>query len=309
MKPDKDLLLPELHWADWKETAATLHLFTQIIGKIRLELMPMQAEWGQVPFHVTSRGLASIGMPVQYGCLDIEFDLISHSIKFYLNNGKKASFSLEENSVADFYLKVMDVLNYFGVTVKINPMTVEMPDPLRLDLDEDHNTYDREAVQRFHCILVFINNVFNEFRSRFSGKQTPVNFFWGSFDLAVTRFSGKICDPQPGQDLIYRVAMDAEQSTAGFWPGDDSFPEASFFAYTYPKPKGIEKAKLSPDPAKWSKKKGEFILPYEAVRNSADPAKALLGFCETTYRAGASLAGWDVETLEHKPPVDPPHKK
>jgi hypothetical protein len=309
MKQENSFLWHNLTWNDWKETATTLHLFTQIIGKIRLELMPMMAEWAQVPLTVNSRGLVSAAMPVKSGCLDIEFDLRSHTIDFSLSNGMKESFSLEGISVAEFYSKVFEVLDKFNVSVNINPVTVEMQEQTRLDLDKDHKSYDSEAVERFHKILIFIQNIFNEFRGRFSGKQSPVNFFWGSFDLAVTRFSGKICDPQPGQDLIYRVAMDAEQFTVGFWPGDDSFPEASFFAYIYPKPEGIENSKLNPSSANWSEKKGEFILPYETVRTSEDPSGTLIEFCESTYRAGADLAGWDSKILEHEPPTEPPSKK
>ena len=223
----KDVLWPPLPWSEWNDTALTVHLFTQVIGKIRLALMPMEVEWAQVPLIVTSRGLASIGMPAGFGSLDITFDFISHSINFCASDGRQISFALKGYSVADFYANVQTVLNDLNVSIKINPMSVEMPNPVRLDLDK-HNSYDGDTVQRWWHLLVSIAFVFEEFRSGFWGKQSQVSFFWGSFDLAVVRYSGKRANPPPGADLIYRVAMDAEQFAVGFWPGDDSAPEPIF---------------------------------------------------------------------------------
>jgi hypothetical protein len=178
-----------------------------------------------------------------------------------------------------------------------------MPVPVKMDTDEKDKSYDGKYVRRWWQLLVLISNAFNKFRSRFCGKESPVNFFWGSFDLAITFFSGKLVEPKPEFDLIYRVSMDAEQITLGFWPGNDSSPEPVFFAYTYPKPDGLENAVIAPSTAHWSNEKGEFILPYEFVRKEKDPEKTLLEFCESTYTAGVKLAGWDTATLEHKPPV------
>ncbi|MDQ3021491.1 MAG: DUF5996 family protein [Bacteroidota bacterium] len=304
----KELWQP-LPWTEWRETAITLHLFTQIIGKIRLALMPMQVQWAQVPFTVTSRGLASIGMPVEFGSLDIAFDFIEHRIHFNASDGRSVSFSLENHSAAGFYKEVMQILNELDVRININPMSVEMQTAIKMDTDEEHKTYDGNFVRQWWHLLVLVSNVFNKFRSRFSGKESPVNFFWGSFDLAITFFSGKNVEPKPEFDLIYRVAMDAEQTTFGFWCGNDSAPEPVFFAYTYPKPEGLENEKVNPAPAHWSVEKGEFILPYEAVRKENDPEKTLLEFCVSTYKAGTKLAGWDIPTLEHKPPIEKPEVK
>ncbi len=301
---NKNEMWAPLPWTDWKESAMTVHLFTQIIGKIRLALMPMQAEWAQVPLTVTSRGLASIGMPVESGSVDIAFDFISHTLKIYASNGKEFSFSLTDKSVAGFYKEVMRILNELDIKVNINPMSVEMQTAIKMDTDEEHKTYDPEAVRRWWHLLVMMSNVFNKFRSRFSGKESPVNFFWGSFDLCMTMFSGKFIEPRPEFDLLYRVAMDAEQTTIGFWPGNDQSPEPVFFAYTYPKPDGFENQTIKPAEAKWSAEKGEFILPYEFVRKQDDPEKSLLEFCESTFRTGVKLAGWDKALLEHKPPVE-----
>ena len=298
----KELWHP-LYWKDWRETANTVHLFTQIIGKIRLALMPMQPEWAQVPFTLTSTGIASLAMPVNFGSLDIAFDFINHNLNFFASNGKTFSFPLKNKSVVSFYKEVLNTLNMLEVKIKINPMSVEMKTPVKMDADEEHRTYDCDAVRRWWHLQILIGNVFNEFRSRFSGKVSPVNFFWGSFDLSVTFFSGKFAPAKPEFDLIYRVAMDAEQTTIGFWSGNDEFPEPVFFAYTYPKPNGLENAAVLPPEAKWSADKGEFILPYESVRKEEIPENVILKFCESTYKAGVNLAGWDMEVLERKPPL------
>jgi len=302
-------LWPKLNWKEWRQTEMTVHLFTQIIGKIRLGLMPMQTEWAQVPLTVNSRGISSQGMITDFGSLDIEFNLIDHRIYFSASSGKSVSFNLKDKSVASFYKETMEALNELDVKININPMSVEMETPVKMDTDEEHGTYNEELVSIWWHLLIVIGNTFNKFRSRFSGKQTPVCFYWGSFDLAVSFFSGKILDPTPENDLIYRVAMDAEHTTIGFWTGSDAAPEAVFFAYTYPKPKGLENEILKPAAAKWSLEKNEFILPYEFVRKQDNPEATLLEFCESSYRAGFKLANWDAETLEHKPPLKKPKQK
>lgn len=299
---DKNGIWEPLIWSQWRDTAMTVHLFTQIIGKVRLALMPMQHEWAQVPFQVTSRGLASIGMPVPGGSIDILFDFIDHKIIFNKSSGTTASFPLQNRSVKNFYEEVMKTLKEMNVDVEINPMSVEMQVPVKMDEDEKNNSYDKKFVSRWWHLLVLISNIFNKFKSRFFGKETPVNFFWGSFDLSITFFSGKIIPPKPEFDLIYRVAMDAEQITIGFWPGSDDYTEASFFAYIYPKPDGYENELISPSSAKWSTVKGEFMLPYESIR-SGDPEKSIMEFCETAYNAAIKLAKWDLKTIEHKPPL------
>lgn len=303
MKNKKDLW-PELSWDEWRDTEITLHLFTQIIGKIRLALMPMQSEWAQVPLTVTSKGISSIGMITDFGSLDIEFNFNDHRIYFYSSRGMSVSIDLKDKSVASFYKETMEALAELEVNVNINPMSVEMESPVKMDTDEEHRTYNEELVSKWWHLLVVIGNAFNKFRSRFSGKQTPVCFYWGSFDLAVTFYSGNFLNPEPEFDLIYRVAMDADQTTIGFWTGSDAAPEAVFYAYTYPKPEGLEYEIIKPAEAKWSVEKGEFILPYEFVRRTDDPEAALLEFCESSYNAGFKLAGWDAGLLEHKPPLE-----
>ena len=194
----------------------------------------------------------------------------------------------------------MEILKELDVNVSINPVCVEMVTKIEMNTDHKHKTYDEEAVHRWWHLQIMVGNVFNKFRSRFSGKESPVNFFWGGFDLMITVFSGKLIEPRPEFDLIYRIAMDAEQTSIGFWPGNDEAPEPVFVAYTYPRPEGIENAAVNPPEAKWSNEKGEFILPYEAVR-TGDPEKLLLEFCESAYRAGVRACCWDKKTLEHKP--------
>ena len=294
-------LWPPLPWNEWRETALTVHLFMQIIGKIRLALMPMMVEWAQVPLSLYSRGIASLGMPVSYGSLDILFDFIDHKLIFNASDGRTRSFSIKDKSVAEFYKETMKALKELDADVSINPVCVEMVTKIEMDTDDHHKTYDPEAVRRWWHLQIMVGNVFNQFRSRFSGKESPVNFFWGSFDLMITFFSGKLIEPLPEFDLIYRVAMDAEQTSIGFWAGNDEAPEPVFFAYTYPKPNGIENVVLNSPSAKWSNEKGEFILPYETIRNG-DPEKLILEFCESAYRAGADLpAGirkyWSINRL------------
>lgn len=298
-----------LPYDQWKDTSNTLHLFTQIVGKVRLALMPMKVEWAQVPLTINSRGLTSVSMPCPGGSFDISFDFIRDELIFNTSAGEIISFSLKDLSVASFYKKVTETLDRIGVKIKLNPKSVEMRIPVMMDKDEANKTYDGDLVRRWWNIMISIQNVFNKFKSRFSGKEFPVNFFWGSFDLSMTFFSGKFIDPQPGMDLIYRVAMDAEQTTIGFWSGNDDSPEAIFFAYTYPKPDDYENSKVLPPEAYWSDEKGEFILPYSAVANSNDPEKTLMDFCESTYESGIKLAGWDRKVLEHKPPIEKPKKK
>ncbi|MEZ4688855.1 MAG: DUF5996 family protein [Ignavibacteria bacterium] len=295
-----------LPYNEWKETLDTLHLFTQIIGKIRLALMPMQVEWAQIPFALTSRGITSDRMPVSFGSIDITFDFISHEIFFKGSNGNSISFSLKGLSVAAFYKKVFDTLKEFGIEPEINPMSVEMKVPVKMDTDEIHKTYDEQAVRKWWEVQILTGNVFNEFRSRYSGKMSPVNFWWGSFDLSITFFYGGQIKTQPGMDLLYRVAMDTNQITIGFWPGSEDFPEPAFFGYAYPKPDGYEKSGINPEEAFWSDEKGEFFLKYSDMIKTSDPVKTLKDFCESIYCTGIKMSGWDSDSLEYKPPIEKP---
>jgi len=295
---------PELQWNDWKKTADTVHLFAQIIGKIRLALMPHEAQWQQVPFNITTRGLESVRMPYNSDLLDVTFDFISHNVTFDTGSGKSISFPLKGMSVAEFYSETMRILDFLNIKVNINPVSVEMLEKTEFKTDTYHKDYDENAIRKFLSIINSVAQTFEEFRSKFWGKQTPVCFFWGSFDVCVIRYSGKPANPPQGADLIYRVAMDAEQFAVGFWPGDDSSPSPAFFAYTYPKPEGLENSKVTPDGTFWSKEKGEFILPYEIVRTSSSPEKTLLEFCNNTYNIGSELGNWDKKNLERIAPYE-----
>ncbi|HMQ70175.1 MAG TPA: DUF5996 family protein [Ignavibacteria bacterium] len=295
-----------LPYNDWKKTLDTIHLFSQIIGKIRLALMPMQVEWAQIPFRLTSRGMTSDRMPVNFGSLDITFDFITHDLFLHASNGRSISFPLSGKSVSGFYSEVFEALKELGIETEINPMSVEMKVPVKMDTDEEHKTYDEIAVRRWWEVLILAGNVFNKFRSRFSGKMSPVNMWWGSFDLSITFFSIGQINTQPGMDLLNRVAMDTGQITIGFWPGSDDFPEPAFFGYTYPKPEGYEKSLMNPNEAFWSDEKGEFFLKYEIVRNSPDPEKTLTEFCKSIFESGVELSGWDKEACEYKPPLEKP---
>lgn len=307
MNQEKNLWHP-LPYKEWKETLETLHLFTQIIGKIRLALMPMQVEWAQIPFALTSRGITSDRMPVSFGSIDIRFDFISHEIFFNGSNGRSFSFSLKNLSVAEFYKNAFDSLKEFGIEIEINPMSVEMKVPVKMDTDNEHKTYDEHPVRKWWEVLILSGNVFNEFRSKYSGKMSPVNFWWGSFDLSITFFYGGQIKTQPGMDLLYRVAMDTNQITIGFWPGGEDFPEPAFFGYAYPKPDGYEKSLIKPKEAFWSDEKGEFFIKYHDLLNSPDPEKTLNDFCKSIYDSGIKLGGWDSKELEYKPPIEKPKK-
>lgn len=303
---------PELRFDDWKDTLATLHRYTQVVGKVQLALTPMMPQWAQAPLRVTPRGLSTRLLlteshderPPGFGdaALTIAFDLIAHELQFTTSDGRSVVLPLRPCTVADFYRDVLTTLGHLDVVATIDPMTVEMAESTSCATDTVHAAYDRDAVERLHAALLQVAGVFEEYRAAYWGKQTPVNFWWGAFDLAVTRFSGHPAPPPEGAGLIERVGDDAEQALVGFWPGSEQAPEPSFYAYTYPKPAGLETAALRIAGAHWSDPAGEFILPYDIVRNAADPRRLLLDFCTSAYEAGATLAGWDRRNLERRPP-------
>jgi hypothetical protein len=283
---------PELPYEAWRPTRDTLHMYMQIIGKVRLALAPMEPQWGQVPLYLTARGLNTSPIPHPAGIFDIDVDLIDHVVSVRTVRGSIERIRLEPRSVADFYAELMAALTAAGVPVTITELPSEVPDAIPFPEDVEHASYEPEFANRFWRVLVSIDAVMKEHRARFRGKTSPVQFFWGSFDLAYSRFSGRAVEPPPGAGVITRLGGDAEQACGGFWPGDARLTEPAFFAYTYPSPAGIEQAEIEPEAAYWNAEMGEFLLPYEAVRTAADPRRALLDFLETTYRAGAGPKGW-----------------
>jgi hypothetical protein len=289
---------PELRWAEWSATAETLHMWTQIVGKTRLELSPLQAHWWNVPLYVSARGLSTSAMPYGAEMLEIEFDFVSHDLRYRLSDGAMISTPLRSQSVAEFYAEYQRSLAALGVSVEIDSLPCELKAPIRFEDDTQHATYDADAAHRFWRILVRVDQIFQEFSSRFVGKVSPVHFFWGSFDLAVTRFSGRPAPARPDADAITREAYSHEVISAGFWPGNGGFGEAAFYCYAAPSPAGLDQAKILPAAAGYNAALGEFILKYDDLRAEAFPDAALMEFLESTYEAAANLAGWDRSQLE-----------
>jgi len=292
---------PALPLESWKDTCATLHMWSQIVGKVRLALTPLVNHWWNVPLYVSSRGLTTSAIPYRNGAFEIWFDFIDHQLVLQTSDGSRKSLPLRPRSVADFYQEFMGMLRSSGIEVRIWRMPVEIPDPIPFDEDRVHASYDPEAAQRFWRILLSVQSVFDEFRSRFIGKCSPVHFFWGSFDLAVTRFSGRRAPARPGADSITKEAYSHEVSSVGFWPGGGGIPDAAFYSYAAPEPEGFRNAPVRPETARYDGQLNEFIVMYEDVRRSASAAAALLDFCQSTYEAGATLAKWDRDALEKQP--------
>jgi hypothetical protein len=295
---------PSLVWDEWAATADTLHMWTQIVGKTRLALTPLQNHWWNVPLYVTARGLGTSAMP--YGgkigndVLDIEFDFVAHELHLRLGSGQTQTMKLQPQSVADFYKEYLGCLESLGVSAKIDPMPCELAHPIRFDLDTEHHSYDKEYVERFWRVLVETEKVFRQFGTGFLGKVSPIHFFWGSFDLAVTRFSGRAAPPRNGADAIQREAYSHEVISAGFWPGNGGYGAAAFYCYAAPVPDGLAEAKILPAAAGWDKTLGEFIFRYEDVQAEASPEASLLQFIQSAYEASADAAKWDREALERQ---------
>jgi len=291
---------PSLMWGEWAATADTLHMWTQIVGKTRLALTPLQNHWWNVPLYVTARGLGTSAMAYGDDVLDIEFDFVAHELHFRLGSGKTLAMKLRPQTVADFYKEYLGCLDSLGIEVKIDPMPCELANPIRFDLDTEHKSYDGEYAQRFWRVLMETEKVFRRFGTGFLGKVSPVHFFWGSFDMAVTRFSGRVAPPRAGADAIQREAYSHEVISAGFWPGNGGYGAAAFYCYAAPVPDGLAAAKVRPTAAGWDKALGEFILKYEDVRAEASPETALMEFLESSYDAAADAAKWDREALERQ---------
>ena len=290
---------PPLPYDEWKETYATLHMWSQVVGKVALaSSAPLNHSWG-VALHLTSRGMTTQLLRRDAVSFTIQFDFVSHRLIIATSDGAIRTLPLVPMTVADFYRQLLAALNDLSVHVKIWPMAVEIPSPFRLDVDTAHRTYDPEYANRFWRILVSIQRVFAEARCTFVGKCSPVHFFWGSFDLAVTRFSGRPAPPREGPAFM-RDAYSHEVISHGFWPGGGPIPEAVFYAYSVPEPAGFKEALVRPSEAFYSKDMGEFFLPYDAVRRAPSPENAIRAFIDSTYEAAADLADWDRDALERR---------
>ena len=290
---------PDLPLAEWKDTYATLHMWTQIVGKVRLALSPQINHWWGSTLYVTARGLTTSPIPYKKGVFEVSFDFIAHTLEITTSLGESRAFRLVPRTVAEFYSEFMGALHALGIDVKVWPMPVEVPRPVRFNLDESHAAYDGEYAHRFWQILVSVGAVFWEFRSRFIGKVSPVHFFWGSFDLAVTRFSGRRAPERPDADTITKEAYSHEVISVGFWPGDGEIvKDAAFYAYAAPEPAGFKEQRVRPAKAFYSTDKSEFFLMYDDVRSSDTPEQLLLEFCQSTYEAGAIFGNWDRSNLE-----------
>jgi hypothetical protein len=290
---------PALHdFAAWEDTCHTVHMWTQIVGKVRLALTSLINHWWEVPFYVSPRGLTTSAIPYARGIFEMQFDFLADRLLIQTSEGTEKSLPLAPRSVADFYKEFMSALAALNIDVKIWAMPVEVPNPIAFDRDHQHASYDRDAVIQFWRALVVINTVFEQFRSRFVGKNSPVHFFWGSFDLAVTRFSGRRAPERDGADSIAREAYSHEVISAGFWPGGGDVKSAAFYAYATPEPPGFAEARVRPESAFYHPQMHEFILMYDDVRQTPSPKATLLDFLQTTYEAGANSAKWNRAELE-----------
>jgi hypothetical protein len=289
---------PALRLDEWNETRATLHMWMQMAGKVALELTPVVNHYWNVTFQVTARGLSTAMIPYDSRSFGLRFDFLDHRLVLEVSDGTVRSLPLAARPVADFYGEFMVMLRAAGIEIEIWRMPVEIPDPIPFDEDRVHASYDAGAAQRFWRVLLSASAVLQEFRARYLGKCSPVHFFWGSCDLAVSRFSGRRAPERPGADAMTRESYSHEVSSIGFWPGGGAVTDAAFYSYTAPEPEGFKEARVKPAGAAYSRELGEFILPYEEVRRSESPSATLLEFCQSTYEAGARLGKWDRAALE-----------
>lgn len=290
--------LPALPFDSWKDTLATVHMWTQIVGKVRLKLCPLVNHFWNVAFYVTARGMTTSPIPHPAGTVEVQFDFIEHRLLIESSRGRVIALALKSQSVAEFYEKFMAALAELGVVVKIWTRPCEVPDPIPFEQDHVHATYDPEAIHKFWRILAWVDPVLKEFRAGFIGKASPVHFFWGSFDLAVTRFSGRVAPPRPGADAITREAYSHEVSSAGFWPGGGDIKGPAFYSYASPEPSGFAEHGVSPKTAYYHPQMKEFLLGYDEVRTAGDPKATLMEFLRSTYEAAADCGKWDRKSLE-----------
>ncbi|HZW12732.1 MAG TPA: DUF5996 family protein [Noviherbaspirillum sp.] len=302
-RPRQTKQWPSLDFDAWKETCATLQIWTQIVGKIRLVRTPWVNHSWHVPLYVTARGLTTSPIPCATGAFQIDFDFVDHKLLIQASDGAADAMSLHPCPVADFYAELMSKLDALGLATKIVTMPNEVIDPIPFEQDRMHADYDAEYANRFWRATVQVDRVFKEFRARFIGKCSPVHFFWGSFDLAVTRFSGRPAPEHPGgiphlPDRVAREAYSHEVSSCGFWPGSEALPYPVFYAYAYPEPAGFSAASFMQDKARYDTVFREFILPYDEVRQADSPEGMLLSFLQGSYEAAANLGRWDRQALE-----------
>lgn len=295
---------PVLSYEEGKDTYATLHMWTQIVGKIKLAVMPWINHSWHITLHVTPGGLSTLDMPYKNKNFKITFNFINHQLKIVTSEGEVRSFDLEGNSVADFYQKIFAVLSELNIHVEINSMPVEIENPIPFEKDTGNATYEKEQAQVLHQALLKAQNVFTHMRCNYTGKCSPVHFFWGSFDLAVSRFSGRKAPTHPGgipnlPDWVAQEAYSHEVASLGFWPGSEALPNPAFYAYMYPEPEGYQNAEIQPKGAYYHETLREFILPYDIVQKSDRPEKILSEFLNSTYEAGVTLANWDRSALEN----------
>ena len=305
-QPDDQDLLPALPFDSWKDTLATLHMWTQVVGKVRLRLCPLVNHFWNVPFYLTARGMTTSAMPYPGATdsatirqtIEVRFDFIAHQLLIENSAGRTVVLPLKAESVAEFYKKVMEALAELGAPVKIWTTPCEIPDPIPFEKDKIHASYDPEAAHKFWRILVWVDQVLKEFRAGFLGKASPVHFFWGCFDLAVTRFSGRKAPERPGADAVTREAYSHEVSSAGFWPGGGDIKGPAFYSYAAPEPAGFAARPVRPQAAFYHPQLKEFLLMYDDVRTAASPKAALMEFLVSTYEAAADTGKWDRESLE-----------
>ena len=299
-----DTKWPVLSYKEGKATYDTLHMFTQIVGKIKLATLPWVNHSWHITLHITPTGLTTHNMPYKNENFQIDFDFIEHQLKIKTDKNEFRSFDLRGISVADFYRKIFEKLDELGIEIKIKPVPVELANPIPFKEDTVHATYEDGQVTAFHIALLRIQEVFMEFRSGFKGKCSPIHFFWGGFDLALSFFSGRRAPKHPGgvpgmPDWVAEEAYCREVSSAGFWTGNEMLPEPAFYCYLYPEPEGYKTAKVLPKGAYYHTTLGEFILPYSIVQQSKNPGEKLLDFLHSTYNIGADLAHWDKDILEN----------
>lgn len=297
---------PRLEYELWKESYATLHRITQIIGKVRMSLSPWVNHSWSTTLYVTSRGLTTSAVPFDEKILTIDLDLIDHMVIISCSDGRQAQLVLKEQSIASFYQSFLIKLADFDITPTFDPHPNECSDYIGFAEDHVHHHYNKEHIRTFFDVLVRVHNVMNEFRADFSGKVSPVHFFWGSFDLAVTRFSGRLAPEHPGaaphiSKTVMKEGYSHELSSCGFWPGNDLFPEAAIYSYAYPAPQGFERAKVEPREAYFNQQMGEFMLPYNEIIKSSNPREKILQFLNSTFRAASELAHWDEERYRGSP--------
>jgi hypothetical protein len=289
---------PSLPLAAWQDTYATLHMWTQVVGKVRLALSPRMNHWWEVPLYVNSRGLTTSAIPYRGGNFEIQFDFIEHVLQIQTCWGTSQTLPLKPQSVADFYAAFMAALHKLDIQVEIWATPVEVPNPVPFEKDTQHHSYDADYAHRFWQILILSQEVFGEFRARFIGKCSPVHFFWGSFDLAVTRFSGRRAPERSGADAITREAYSHEVISAGFWPGGGEAQAAAYYCYAAPEPADFRAQPVQPGKAFYDPQLKEFLLMYDDVRKAVSPREALLAFLQSTYEAGANLGNWNRKELE-----------